>query len=265
VAITVCVVCPLVVAFGAFTAAMFDSGISSQVDEPLVFGEGDSGEVVVVTYEKRGDRNLLALPHWLVSGYDLRASAVSTATGEQLWDVSVEAWWPSGDAGPLAAGGGRAYVVGPMGLVVLDLADGSQVATSEEIDGLGSPVLRAQGAYAYDAASDQVVALTAEGDVRGIPVGSDSAGPVADDVVERWAQRLDTSQFLHDPDRGALTDGSGGPLGGEDPCADAGLCAVSPGGRVVEVDPYEVLDGDDLAGLLVAGVRVELGRQGLPW
>lgn len=253
---------------GLLVLAMIDNPIGSRVDERMVFGDGDTGEIVVVTYERQGDRNPLALPHWIQTGYDRRATAVSTSTGEQLWDVSVDYWWPQGETAPLALGGGRVYVVVEGGLVILDAADGSQVAGPDEIDGLGTPVLEAQGAYGYDAESGQVVALTADGDIVGIPLGADAATPVGRDVLDRWDMRLDTEPYLPDADAYPY---DGFPYEDQhdpdpDPCEDAsGPCAVSPDGVPVEVERPVPGAEDYLETLVVGGVRTELGTQGQWW
>lgn len=257
---------PLVLLYGLFVWSMLDNPLSSSVDEHVVFGEVDGDEVVVVTYERQGDRSPLALPHWIQSGYDRRATAVATATGEPLWDVSVDYWWPQGGTAPLAVGGGRVYVVVAGGLVILDAADGARLAGPDEIEGLGSPVLEAQGAYGYDVESDQVVALTADGDVVGIPVGADAAVPVDADVLERWSDRLSIAQdnpYPNDSGPGVLVESHSRPVE-DDPCEDAsGTCVVSPSGVVVEVRSALPIGDDYLDVLVVAGVRTELGTQGL--
>ncbi|MFC7877015.1 PA2928 family protein [Isoptericola sp. NPDC057391] len=249
--------------YGLLTWAMLSNPLASRVDERIVFGEVDGAEVALVTYERQGDRNPLALPHWIRSGYDRRATAVSTATGEPLWDVSVDRWWPQGPTAPLAVGGGRVYVMVAGGLVILDAADGARVAGPDGIAGLGSPVLESQGAYGYDAATDQVVALTADGEVVGLPVGTDAAAPVDAEVRERWSLVLDTSPQAAAPDGRELHDVATG-YDPDHPCEEvSGPCAVSPSGVVVETRAPDPGAEDRLEMLVVGGVRTVLGTQGL--
>lgn len=256
---------PLAIMLTVLMWAMYFETVQSTADDQIVFGDGADGEIAVVTYERTGDRNPLAFVHWLHTGSDRRAVAVSTATGEQLWDVSVDRWWPQGPTAPLAVGGGRVYVVVEGGLVILDAADGARVAGPGGIEGLGAAALEAQGAYLYDAVSDQVLALTADGDVVGIPLGSETARPVGRDVLERWEWRLAASgEYPVDMSPGVPVELPGRP---EHPCAGIwGSCAVSPSGVVVEVQsPSSADGGDSFEALVVGGVRSDLGPLGLWW
>ncbi|MEU0492956.1 PA2928 family protein [Nocardiopsis sp. NPDC006139] len=123
-------------------------------------------------------------------GYSVQATAFDLDTGERLWDTMLSNDHPSVGAQALAVGGDHAYVRTDDGLVILDAATGDIVARDDRIRGLGEDRVASLTSYGYDPGMRLVVLKDGDGTVLGIPLGSDTAGPVPPDVARRWEEDL---------------------------------------------------------------------------
>lgn len=147
----------------------------------------DGTEALVVPYQRQGSAGMWQLAN--SDMFQIRLAAVGLADGDLLWDVQLTDDL-IGAVAVLAADEAMVYVTTDSGLMILDVADGSEVASGADIEGLGDRAVLDAGAYGYDPVDNVIVVIDTLGALLEIPVGSATAAPADAAVAERWAGTL---------------------------------------------------------------------------
>ncbi|GAA1119678.1 PA2928 family protein [Nocardiopsis composta] len=154
----------------------------SEIGAEAAFGTADGREVLVIGYEDTGFSGL-----WMLAGETSgeRVAAVDVQTGEVVWDsgLSDASWIPE----VIAAGDAYAYVRSANGLAIVSMENGETVVEGEDIVGLGEGHLDDEDAYLYDPERHSVIAVTAGGAVKEIPVDEVSAAEAGPAVRDTWS------------------------------------------------------------------------------
>ena len=181
-------VVPILFLLALITGGLFGGSyaFSSEPDVRLLpgiaFAQVDGLDAVLVPYERHGTRGLYQLIAQDTA--QARLAAVEATSGTILWDARLSDQLVR-DASVLAAGQRLAYLATGSGLMIVDLADGSVVA-----EGLG--FASASRAFAFDAAGQRVLGLTAAGAVQAVGLDQTEATPVDAATAAAWAGRLST-------------------------------------------------------------------------
>lgn len=172
--------------FGGSYLVSPDPSVETQV-VGVGFASVGGDEVALVPYERSGSKGMFEIMTQPM--FQVRLAAVDLATGHRIWDVKLSDGLVWG-AGVLAAGTQYAYLASADGLIIVKLSDGSIVARDSHIEGLGDSYIAAYGAYGFDAERQVVVAMSADGDIRSIPLDSLTAAPADAATTSLWAGRL---------------------------------------------------------------------------
>jgi hypothetical protein len=179
-------VVPILFLLAVITGGLFGGtyAFSAEPDVRLLpgiaFAQVDGLDAVLVPYERHGTRGLFQVI--TQDTVQSRLAAVEATSGTILWDARLS---DQRDVSVLAAGQRLAYLATGSGLMVVDLADGAVVA-----EGLGFAA--APRAFAFDAAGQRVLGLTAAGEVRAVGLDQTQASPVDAATSAAWAGRLST-------------------------------------------------------------------------
>lgn len=188
--VTIFLLVPVALVIGVLVHIQVTSGPApTRPSNMIATGEVNGRNVAVVAYETDTFPRIDLFRIGSI-GYSVQVEAFDLDSGESLWDTMLSNEHPSIGAEALAVGGKYAYVRTDRGLVILRTADGAIAYRDDGIPGLGGDHVEARSAYGWDADAQQIVLLDADGDVRGIPVGTDTVVDVAAEVVERWRSEL---------------------------------------------------------------------------
>lgn len=135
---------------------------AARVGDGILFAEIDGRDAVIIAYDDDGFSGIgiVAPAH-----QDGRIAAFDLDTGETIWNRGLD-----GELGSLtrmiAAGEKYAYLETTFGFRVVSLADGSTVATEEDIPGLGDYDMTAQ--FAFNPSQNAILFSVEEDVVRAI-------------------------------------------------------------------------------------------------
>ena len=242
----ICVAAFLVFVVGMFAMVAQTSGpANSEPAGTIATAEVDGHSVAVVVYkaDTMGHFDIFRLE---AAGFSTQAEAFDLDTGARVWDTMLMTEFGGTDAEVLGMGSEYVYIRSAKGLLILDAANGDIVARDGEITGLGEDYIASFDAYGWDAATQAVVLLDANGVVRSIPVDEVEAEPAAHDVVERWRAELNIDN-----------DGSGAFY--PEPWDRMSFWAPLPGGE--EIEPTWAVDGWDVDVLLDIETGLAAGSQ----
>ncbi|GAA2786076.1 PA2928 family protein [Crossiella cryophila] len=176
------------IGFMVFGMSYFASPyVSADAQKGVGYATVAEKEIALVPYRRSGSRGLFQMI--TQDTFQVRLFAVELDTGRRLWDTQLSSMPPGWQAKVITAGARNAYVATDGGLVILDLATGDILARDGDIQGLPNPVT-SSAAYGYDASSTSIVAMSADGGLRTIPLDTVVAAPAPPELARTWRSKL---------------------------------------------------------------------------
>jgi len=155
---------------------------AARVGQGMLFAEIDGRDAVIIAYD---DNGYSGIGFFAPSHHDGRITALDLDTGETIWNRALDGE-PAFLTRMIAAGEEFAYLETTFGFRVIALADGSTVASENDIPGLRD-VDTLKTAFAFSPSQEAIFVNPEEGVVRKIVLDTLEAVDVDSRTYDTWS------------------------------------------------------------------------------